>query len=408
MAGRDSDSWPVQWVAAGGARVHVRRVSRAEALAGIPAPAKVNFGLAVTGRRTDGYHKLVTLMAPLSLADTVRVEPASSFSLVCDDPTLATDDNLVLRAARGLQSLTGERRAARITLTKRIPVSAGLGGGSGDAAATLIALDAVWGTRTPDDALLALARGLGADVPFALYGGAMVARGIGDVLRPHRCRRRGWCSSFRLSPSRARRRRSTARSAPYDFGDGARSCARWRGCERRTARSRRYSTIPSLRRSNGLRPPSPPRAPRSKRETLLPSFPAVGRRSRCHMPAKPRRVARGRSASLAGCDGDRHAHTDMRAKQAMERFRRRVEEIIQPAVIMAGPVPVCFEATERLTRVKRFIDGMRERPYNRGVRCGGGAGSVPHARMPLGRVPFGQHRGRCGLFRAVLTPFEEP
>jgi 4-diphosphocytidyl-2-C-methyl-D-erythritol kinase len=178
------DPWPSQWVATSGAFVRVRRVSRAEALAGIPAPAKVNFGLAITGRRTDGYHKLVTLMAPLSLADTVRIEPSSSFSLVCDDDALATDDNLVLRAARGLQALTGERRAARITLTKRIPVSAGLGGGSSDAAATLIVLDALWGTRTPDAALLALARSLGADVPFALYGGAMVARGIGDVLTP--------------------------------------------------------------------------------------------------------------------------------------------------------------------------------------------------------------------------------
>lgn len=178
------DPWPARWVATGGARVRIRRASREEALAGIAAPAKLNFGLVVTGRRTDGYHKLVALMAGLDLCDTVRVEPARGFSLVCDDPTLATDDNLVLRAARALQSLTGVSRAARITLTKRIPVAAGLGGGSGDAAAALIALDALWGTQTPDDALLGLARALGADVPFALYGGAMVARGIGDVLAP--------------------------------------------------------------------------------------------------------------------------------------------------------------------------------------------------------------------------------
>jgi 4-diphosphocytidyl-2-C-methyl-D-erythritol kinase len=218
MPGRDP--WPAQWVATGGARVRIRRVSRAEVLAGIAAPAKVNFGLVVTGRRTDGYHKLVTLMAPVSLADTVRVELASSFSLACDDPALATDDNLVLRAARGLQALTAERRAARITLTKRIPVSAGLGGGSSDAAATLIALDALWGMHAPDAALLALARTLGADVPFALYGGAMVARGIGDVLAPVPLPET-WL--VLVVPSVAIPRKTAAlygALSPCDFGDG--------------------------------------------------------------------------------------------------------------------------------------------------------------------------------------------
>jgi len=179
-----NDSWPSGWTATGGHLVRPRRVSRDAALAGIGAPAKLNLGLAVTGRRSDGYHKLVSLMVALDLADTVRVEPATRFSLACDDPALAGDDNLALRAARALQSATGERRAACITLTKRIPVAAGLGGGSGDAAATLIALDAVWGTNAPDTLLLRLARDLGADVPFALYGGAMIARGIGDVLMP--------------------------------------------------------------------------------------------------------------------------------------------------------------------------------------------------------------------------------
>jgi len=164
--------------------VRPRRVTRAEALAGIRAPAKLNLGLAVTGRRTDGYHKLISLMAPLRLADIVRVEPARAFSLECDIPALVSDDNLVLRAARAFQSAIGAHRAARITLAKHIPVAAGLGGGSSDAAATLIALDALWGTNAPDDMLLRIARSIGADVPFALYGGAMIARGIGDVLTP--------------------------------------------------------------------------------------------------------------------------------------------------------------------------------------------------------------------------------
>jgi len=178
------EPWPSRWVAAGGRLVRPRRVTRAEALAGIRAPAKLNCGLAVTGRRTDGYHNLVSLMVSLDLADTVRVEPARTFSLSCDDPALAGDENLALRAARAFQFATGEQRAAHITLSKRIPVAAGLGGGSSDAAATLLALDALWGTNASDDILLRLGRDLGADVPFALYGGAMIARGIGDVLTP--------------------------------------------------------------------------------------------------------------------------------------------------------------------------------------------------------------------------------
>ncbi|MGI8690696.1 MAG: 4-(cytidine 5'-diphospho)-2-C-methyl-D-erythritol kinase [Thermomicrobiales bacterium] len=181
---RRDEPWPSRWVATGGRLIRLRRVTRAEALAGIPAPAKLNLGLAVTGRRTDGYHNLVSLMVSLDIADTVRVEPARAFSLFCDDPALAGDENLVLRAAHAFQSAMGERRAAHITLSKRIPVAAGLGGGSSDAAATLLALDALWGTNAPDGILLRLARDLGADVPFALYGGAMVARGIGDVLMP--------------------------------------------------------------------------------------------------------------------------------------------------------------------------------------------------------------------------------
>jgi 4-diphosphocytidyl-2-C-methyl-D-erythritol kinase len=161
-----------------------RRVTRDDALGGVAAPAKINLGLAVIGRRTDGYHKLVTLMTTLALADTVRVEPADGVTFFCDDPALTTDDNLCLRAAHALRDATGTRAGARIALTKRIPVAAGLGGGSSDAAATLIALDALWDLRAPDDLLLRLGKSLGADIPFALYGGTMVARGIGDLLTP--------------------------------------------------------------------------------------------------------------------------------------------------------------------------------------------------------------------------------
>lgn len=178
------EPWPAAWRVGNDLDTRPRRVTRAEALTGVAAPAKLNLGLAVTGRRTDGYHKLATLFATLALADTVRVAPAADFSLTCDAPALQTDDNLCLRAARALHAATGARSAAHITLEKHIPVAAGLGGGSSDAAATLLALNALWETRLPDDALFALAKSLGADVPFLLCGGGTVARGVGDLLFP--------------------------------------------------------------------------------------------------------------------------------------------------------------------------------------------------------------------------------
>ncbi len=179
-----AEPWPAAWRLGNDLDTRPRRVTRAQALAGVAAPAKLNLGLAVTGRRTDGYHKLATLFATLALADTVRVEPADDFALACDNPALVTDDNLCLRAALALHAATGTRTAARITLTKHIPIAAGLGGGSSDAAATLLALDALWETDLSDEALFALAKSLGADVPFLLCGGASIARGIGDLLWP--------------------------------------------------------------------------------------------------------------------------------------------------------------------------------------------------------------------------------
>jgi len=183
-----SDRWPRAWRQGETVSPHLQRVHRTDALMGIAAPAKLNLGLAVVGRRTDGYHKLVTLFVTLALADTVRVEPATTLTLISDDPALTTgDDNLCLRAARALQTATGTSAGARISLTKRIPVAAGLGGGSSDAAATLRALDALWDTHLSDTALLVLARSLGADVPFFLCGtdgNAVMARGIGDLLWP--------------------------------------------------------------------------------------------------------------------------------------------------------------------------------------------------------------------------------
>src|SRR3989338_4027724 len=103
------------------------------------APAKLNLYLRVLGKRPDGYHEIETLFERIDLADELTFEPAHDLALTCDDPTLSCgEENLILKAARGLQ----QGRGARIHLTKRIPIAAGLGGGSSDAAATLLGLNA--------------------------------------------------------------------------------------------------------------------------------------------------------------------------------------------------------------------------------------------------------------------------
>ncbi|HJQ61063.1 MAG TPA: 4-(cytidine 5'-diphospho)-2-C-methyl-D-erythritol kinase [Vineibacter sp.] len=154
------------------------------------APAKVNLYLRIVGRRDDGYHLLDSLIAFASLADQVTAEPADTLSLEVDGPFAAAladqpaDDNLVLRAARALAAALDIAPRARLRLTKNIPVAAGLGGGSADAAAALHVLVALWHAELPEERLRAIAAGLGADVPVCLAGRAAVVSGIGDVMAP--------------------------------------------------------------------------------------------------------------------------------------------------------------------------------------------------------------------------------
>ena len=139
----------------------------------VAAHAKINWSLRITGRRADGYHDLETLFQTISLHDTLTITPAERLALTCDDATIPIDDNnLVLRAAK----LAGAPPVA-IHLQKRIPSGGGLGGGSSDAAATLVAL----GAPSPE-----LALQLGSDVPFFLVGGTAYATGRGEVLTPLR------------------------------------------------------------------------------------------------------------------------------------------------------------------------------------------------------------------------------
>ncbi|MDI6853365.1 MAG: 4-(cytidine 5'-diphospho)-2-C-methyl-D-erythritol kinase [Deltaproteobacteria bacterium] len=147
-------------------------------------PAKVNLSLKILGRRADGYHELVTVMQPLSLADELEITPGSEgITFTCDSAELpAGEENLVWRAAANFLTASGLRLDVHLALTKRIPVAAGLGGGSSDAAGTLLALNEMTGHPLNEAGLHDLASRLGADVPFFLHPGPQIGRGIGTDL----------------------------------------------------------------------------------------------------------------------------------------------------------------------------------------------------------------------------------
>ncbi|MCX7362103.1 MAG: 4-(cytidine 5'-diphospho)-2-C-methyl-D-erythritol kinase [Alphaproteobacteria bacterium] len=153
-----------------------------------PARAKVNLWLNVVGRRADGYHLLHSLVAFCDLADTLEATPSDRLTLVVDGPAAgglaAEPDNLVLRAARLLADRAGVAPRAALRLTKNIPVAAGLGGGSADAAAALGALAELWRVALPVEELFDLAGRLGADVPMCLAGRTAIASGVGERLEP--------------------------------------------------------------------------------------------------------------------------------------------------------------------------------------------------------------------------------
>lgn len=145
--------------------------------------AKVNLTLEVLGRRDDGFHEVRTVMQRITLSDTLRVTAADALSLRCSDPSLEGPQNLVWRAAELLQQECGVRRGATLWLRKRVPVAAGLGGGSADAAAALDALNALWRLGLPRTALAELGARLGSDVPFFLAGSPLcLAAGRGERL----------------------------------------------------------------------------------------------------------------------------------------------------------------------------------------------------------------------------------
>jgi 4-diphosphocytidyl-2-C-methyl-D-erythritol kinase len=155
-----------------------------------PAFAKLNVFLRVLGRRDDGFHDIETLVLPISIHDLVSVEPAEEITLELHGPTAdgapGDETNLALRAARALAAEAGGSRppGARISIEKRIPVAAGLGGGSADAAVTLLALDELWSTGMDREALARAALRIGSDVPSLLLGEPAFAGGRGEIVEP--------------------------------------------------------------------------------------------------------------------------------------------------------------------------------------------------------------------------------
>jgi 4-diphosphocytidyl-2-C-methyl-D-erythritol kinase len=150
------------------------------------APAKINLSFEIKGRRTDGFHEIETLMTPLSLSDRLTIERGESTGSIqfsCDDPSVPHGgENLVVRAARLFQQATKIETGIEIALEKNIPHGAGLGGGSSDAATTLLGLNELFKTGLDQKTLIDLAAQIGSDVPFFILGSAAICRGRGEVV----------------------------------------------------------------------------------------------------------------------------------------------------------------------------------------------------------------------------------
>ena len=165
--------------------------------------AKINWSLDITGVRPDGYHLMDMVMQPLSLADEIELFPAPALSIATDGypPSRADETNLAWRAADLLRRTFDVREGVCIALHKRIPMGAGLGGGSADAAAVLAGLNVLWSLGIPPRDLETLGLSLGADVPFCLRGGLVRTRGIGELLEDRPCKLNYWM--LVLQPCRA-------------------------------------------------------------------------------------------------------------------------------------------------------------------------------------------------------------
>lgn len=164
------------------------RTTSNEEIVRVSAPAKINLHLEVLGLRDDGFHELAMVMQSINLTDllTFRACPEGTIQLICDQPSLSTgEDNLVVRAAKLLKSLSKRSDlGVSIDLQKRIPIGAGLAGGSTDGAAALVGLNALWGLNFSSSELESMAAELGSDMPFCVAGGTQLCFGRGELLEP--------------------------------------------------------------------------------------------------------------------------------------------------------------------------------------------------------------------------------
>jgi len=156
------------------------------------APAKINLSLKILGRRTDAFHEIETLIAPISLCDEIKMELRSGkkeIAFRCDDASVPKgEDNIVVRAAKVFFEETNITSGISIVLKKRIPHGAGLGGGSSDAASTLLMLNELFETNLPRESLTKMAEMIGSDVPFFIFQSAAVCKGRGELVSPTRLR----------------------------------------------------------------------------------------------------------------------------------------------------------------------------------------------------------------------------
>lgn len=149
------------------------------------SPAKVNLSLRIKGKRPDGYHDVDMVMAKLDLADELDFHNSRTTTLLCDSPGLPTDErNLVIKAILEFEKRYGRKAKQRITLTKHIPQAAGLGGGSSNAATTLLAVNDILGTQFSPEELSEMAAAVGSDVPFFLNPVLSRCQGRGELVRP--------------------------------------------------------------------------------------------------------------------------------------------------------------------------------------------------------------------------------
>ena len=164
----------------------------------LEAFAKINWSLDIVGVRDDGYHLMDMIMQPVSLADEVSLTAADDMAITTDGypRSRADGSNLAMRAAVALRELTGYGGGIHIHVHKRIPMGAGLGGGSADAAAVLCGLNRMWDLGLTGNELEGIGLKLGADVPFLIRGGLARVRGIGEIIEPHACRKNYWMLVF--------------------------------------------------------------------------------------------------------------------------------------------------------------------------------------------------------------------